>query len=369
MASIRLQQLTKHFGPVKAVENLELEVPHGSFTALLGPSGCGKTTTMNMISGLETPTSGEIYFDEFAVSNLEPGQRNIGFVFQNYAIFTHMTVYRNLAFGLMVQEKKQRLDKAAMDAEVRRVAGIVGLETQLERRAGRLSVNDMQKVALGRSMITRPAIFLLDEPFSNLDAAFRAYMRAELKRIQADLGQTMIYVTHDQVEAMGMADRIAVMSQGVLQQYDSPDDIYNRPNNTFVARFVGSVLINMVAARSDGAGTVTPAAEGSRPVAVAEGADAAIRGRSARDGLTLAFRPETVRLVAPDDAAAAVRATVVLIEPLGARDVIHLRGTDGTDLRAALAPGMRPRIGDNVGIAVDPERVHVFDDASGLVLR
>jgi multiple sugar transport system ATP-binding protein len=369
MASIRLQHLTKHFGSVKAVEGLELEVPHGSFTALLGPSGCGKTTTMNMISGLESPTAGEIYFDEFAVSNLEPGQRNIGFVFQNYAIFTHMSVYRNLAFGLMVQDKKTRQDEAAMDAEVRRVAGIVGLESQLDRRAGRLSVNDMQKVALGRSMITRPAIFLLDEPFSNLDAAFRAYMRAELKRIQADLGQTMIYVTHDQVEAMGMADRIAVMSEGVLQQYDPPDVIYNRPNNTFVARFVGSVLINMVAAQYDGGGTVTPVAEGSRPVSLAEGPDAGLRARPTSDGLTLAFRPETVRLVAPDDEATTVRATVVLVEPLGARDVVHLRGSDGTDLRAALAPGLRPKIGDAVGIAVDPDRVHVFDDASGLVVR
>jgi multiple sugar transport system ATP-binding protein len=371
MASIKLQNLSKHCGDVRAVNDLDLEVPHGSFTALLGPSGCGKTTTMNMISGLETPTAGEIYFDDHAVSGLDPGQRNVGFVFQNYAIFTHMSVYDNLAFGLKVRPKNERPDTAQLDAEVQRVAGVVGLHEALSHRAGRLSVNDMQKVALGRSMIVRPAIFLLDEPFSNLDAAFRAYMRAELKRIQQDLGQTMVYVTHDQVEAMGMADRIAVMSKGVLQQYGSPDDLYNRPANLFVARFVGSVLINILPARyerTSGAATVTATADGSRGVALPGGEDAAHRHFEPGSTLSMAFRPETIRLVAPDSPEAAVRAKVVLVEPLGARDVIHMQA-DGQDVRATLAPGDRPRIGDNVGLAVDPERVHLFDDATGLAVR
>ena len=171
MAEIRLEHLTKDFGSLVAVRDLQLTVPDGSFTALLGPSGCGKTTTMNMISGLERPTTGEIYFDDRAMSRIDPGRRNVGFVFQNYAIFTHMRVYDNLAFGLRV--RKPRPDKAETDREVQRVAEIVGVERILERKAGRLSVNDMQKVALGRSMIVSPAIFLLDEPFSNLDAAFR----------------------------------------------------------------------------------------------------------------------------------------------------------------------------------------------------
>jgi multiple sugar transport system ATP-binding protein len=174
MAEIRLEHLTKDFGSLVAVRDLQLTVPDGSFTALLGPSGCGKTTTMNMISGLERPTTGEIYFDDRAMSRVDPGRRNVGFVFQNYAIFTHMRVYDNLAFGLRV--RKPRPDKAETDREVQRVAEIVGVAKILERKAGRLSVNDMQKVALGRSMIVSPAIFLLDEPFSNLDAAFRAYM-------------------------------------------------------------------------------------------------------------------------------------------------------------------------------------------------
>ncbi len=371
MASIRLENLTKHFGDVHAVNELDLEVPHGSFTALLGPSGCGKTTTMNMISGLERPTAGEIYFDTYAVSRLEPGQRNVGFVFQNYAIFTHMSVYRNLAFGLMVQPKGQRPDKPTIDAEVRRVAGIVGLEAMLDRRAGRLSVNDMQKVALGRSMITNPAIFLLDEPFSNLDAAFRAYMRAELKRIQHELGQTMVYVTHDQVEAMGMADRIAVMSDGVLQQYGTPADLYDRPANLFVGRFVGSVLMNLVPGRferANGSGTVSAQLEDARPIALGALDEPAGARFAPGAGLTLGFRPETVRLVSPDDPAASMRATVSLIEPLGARDVVHMRAGD-TDVRAALSPTVRPHIGDPVGLVVDPERIHLFDDSTGQAVR
>ena len=245
MTKITLDNLTKHFGDVHAVEQLDLDVPHGSFTALLGPSGCGKTTTMNMISGLEKPTAGEIYFDGDPITQLDPGNRNVGFVFQNYAIFTHMTVYENLAFGLRVT-KKDRLAKEDLDRKVRSVADTVGLSAALDRNASRLSVNDMQKVALGRSMIVEPAIFLLDEPFSNLDSAFRAYMRAELKRIQHEIGQTMVYVTHDQVEAMSMADKVAVMDLGVLQQYGTPDELYNLPANRFVANFIGSVLNNFV---------------------------------------------------------------------------------------------------------------------------
>ena len=249
MSSITLKTLSKHFGALRAVDNLDLEVPHGSFTALLGPSGCGKTTTMNMISGLEQPTTGEVFFDERPMSKVAIGDRNVGFVFQNYAIFTHMSVYENLAFGLKSQPRKTRMEKDEIDRRVKAVAETVGLSAALDRPAARLSVNDLQKVALGRSMIMQPTIFLLDEPFSNLDSAFRAYMRAELKRIQHEVGQTMVYVTHDQVEAMGMADRIAVMDRGQLQQYGSPDDLYERPANTFVARFIGSVLNNFIPAR------------------------------------------------------------------------------------------------------------------------
>jgi multiple sugar transport system ATP-binding protein len=321
-------------------------VPDGSFTALLGPSGCGKTTTMNMISGIERPTTGEIYFDDRAMSRVDPGRRNVGFVFQNYAIFTHMRVYDNLAFGLRV--RKPRPDKAETDREVQRVAEIVGVAKILERKAGRLSVNDMQKVALGRSMIVSPAIFLLDEPFSNLDAAFRAYMRAELKRIQSEVGQTMVYVTHDQVEAMSMADQIAVMNLGVLQQFGTPHEIYNSPTNRFVAGFVGSTQMNFLP---------------SQEVPI----ELPARARNGRS-VTVGIRPENLSLVASDSAEATLKAKVNLVEPLGAKDVVHVT-IDRQDLRVIATPGLRPRIGDQVGIAFDRQRLHVFDDETGEAVR
>jgi multiple sugar transport system ATP-binding protein len=364
MAEIRIEKLTKHFGDLRAVQDLDLVAEHGSFIALLGPSGCGKTTTMNMIAGLEKPTAGEVYFDDVPVTRLDPGDRNVGFVFQNYAIFTHMKVYDNIAFGLRV--RKPRPDREEIDREVKRVAEIVGLTGALDRRAGRLSVNDMQKVALGRSMIVQPAIFLLDEPFSNLDAAFRAYMRAELKRIQHEGGQTMVYVTHDQVEALGMADKIAVMDLGVLQQFGTPDEIYNRPANRFCARFVGSVLMNFLPAEYEDGGIVPAVAE-SKPVDVSD-RRAALERRAGGGGLTLAIRPERIEVVAPDSPQATVRANVSLVEPLGAKDVVHLT-VDGHDLRTVAASGKQPRIGENLGLAFPPDSVHVIDDETGLVLR
>ncbi|MDX6619854.1 MAG: multiple sugar transport system ATP-binding protein [Gaiellales bacterium] len=363
MSSITLKTLSKHFGALKAVDNLELEVPHGSFTALLGPSGCGKTTTMNMISGLERPTSGEVFFDQRPMSNVPIGDRHVGFVFQNYAIFTHMSVYENLAFGLKSQSRRTRADKSEIDARVKDVAETVGLTSALDRDAARLSVNDLQKVALGRSMIMRPTIFLLDEPFSNLDSAFRAYMRAELKRIQHEVGQTMVYVTHDQVEAMGMADRIAVMDRGQLQQYGSPDDLYERPANTFVARFIGSVLNNFIPARyADGALHI---GEGSIELGVRRGV---FENRASAAGLTATIRPERVRVVAAGSPEATIRANVTLVEPLGPKDVVHLEH-DGTDVRVVLPPDDRPAIGSALGLAFDPAQVHVFDDDTGLAVR
>jgi multiple sugar transport system ATP-binding protein len=365
MAEIKLERLTKHFGDVKAVQDLDLVAEHGSFIALLGPSGCGKTTTMNMISGLEKPTAGEVYFDGHPISRVEPGKRNVGFVFQNYAIFTHMSVYENLAFGLRVRKPAPSADE--IDREVKRVAETVGLATALERRAARLSVNDLQKVALGRSMIVSPAIFLLDEPFSNLDAAFRAYMRAELKRIQHEIGQTMVYVTHDQVEAMSMADRIAVMNLGVLQQYGTPGDLYNRPENLFVANFIGSVLNNFLPCSYDN-GTVTLIGGDAKPIDVAD-RSAAISEKIDRGGrLTASIRPELVRLVAPDSPEAVVRARISIVEPLGAKDIIHMT-YDSLDVRAVSATGERPTVGDNVGLAFEPARMHLFDDDTGAVLR
>jgi multiple sugar transport system ATP-binding protein len=363
MSSITLKTLSKHFGALRAVDNLDLEVPHGSFTALLGPSGCGKTTTMNMISGLEDPTTGEVFFDERPMSKVAMGKRNVGFVFQNYAIFTHLSVYENIAFGLKAQPRRARAEKSEIDRRVKAVADTVGLAAALDRPAARLSVNDLQKVALGRSMIMEPTIFLLDEPFSNLDSAFRAYMRAELKRIQHDVGQTMVYVTHDQVEAMGMADRIAVMDLGQLQQYGSPEDLYERPANTFVARFIGSVLNNFLPARyADGSLLI-----GDGSVAVGD-RRAVFESHVATAGLTATIRPERVRVVDPGSKEVTIRGQVTLVEPLGPKDVVHLEH-QGTAIRVVLTPNERPAIGSALGLHFDPAQVHVFDDATGLAVR
>ena len=344
MAEIHLSHLTKQFaGGLVAVNDFELVIPDGSFVALLGPSGCGKTTTMNMISGLEKPTSGEIFFDRQPVTRLPPGARTVGFVFQNYAIFTHMSVAENISFGLRVRKPRPSAD--VIDREVKRIAEVLGLGGVLDRNASRLSVNDMQKVALGRSMIVEPAIFLLDEPFSNLDAAFRAYMRAELKRIQHEVGQTMVYVTHDQVEAMSMADHIAVMDLGRLQQYGTPDELYNAPANRFVASFVGSTQMNFL-----------PAA-----LVLGEGTG---NGRA----LTLGIRPENVQLVGVDMPDATLTGKVNLIEPLGAKDVIHL-DVAGHGFRVVGSPGGRPVVGANVGLAFDSARQLLFDDETGQAVQ
>ena len=242
MSSIQIQNVTKRFGDFTAVDNISIDIEEGEFVALLGPSGCGKTTTMNMIAGLEDASEGAILFDNQDLSHVRMQDRNIGFVFQNYAIFTHLSVYKNLSYGLEVK----KVGKPEIERRVKAMADRMSISHRLDQPASSLSVNEMQKLAIGRSAIVEPRIFLLDEPLSNLDAGFRAYMRAELKVLQHEFGQTMIYVTHDQIEAMSLADKIAIIDQGKLMQYGAPLDIYNDPQNRFVANFVGSPRMNLV---------------------------------------------------------------------------------------------------------------------------
>lgn len=361
MAEIQIQNVTKTFGKFDAVQDLDLRIEDGTFVALLGPSGCGKSTTMNMLSGLLEPTRGEIMFDDRVVNKLKPGERNIGFVFQNYAIFTHMSAFDNIAFGLKVK----KMPAAQIKELVQEVAQLLGIEDMLDRRPVDLSVNDLQKVAIGRSMITKPGIFLLDEPFSNLDAAFRSYMRAELKKLQRELEQTMIYVTHDQVEAMSMAERIAIMDGGRLQQFGTPDEVYNHPANRFVAGFVGATMMNFVPTALDPRGddlVLTTSVAGAKPVSVQPRA-------SGNDGasFTLGVRPEHLELVHPGSDEAWLQGSVTLVEALGPRNIVHL-ASDRHALRVTVPPTIRPRVGEAVGIALDPKRVHVFADDSGKAL-
>lgn len=272
MSSITIDNVTKKFDDFTAVDSLSLDIQEGEFVALLGPSGCGKTTTMNMIAGLESPSSGKILFDGKSHDGLRIQDRNIGFVFQNYAIFTHLSVYKNLSYGLEVK----KIETSEIDRRVQAMAARMSITHRLDQKASTLGVNEMQKLAIGRSAIVEPRIFLLDEPLSNLDAGFRAYMRAELKVLQHEFGQTMIYVTHDQIEAMSLADKIAIIDQGKLMQYGSPLEIYNNPQNRFVANFLGSPRMNLLDGelRQEG---------GVLKLMLHGGAEIALMGKSAAD--------------------------------------------------------------------------------------
>jgi multiple sugar transport system ATP-binding protein len=354
MTAIDLVTLSKTFGSVAAVKDLTLNVADKEFVALLGPSGCGKTTTMNMIAGIETPTAGQILFDGVDVSRLPPPKRNIGFVFQNYAIFTHMTVRQNLAFALQVRgtgsiEVKRRVDEMAQ---------LMRLTEHLDRKAGKLSVNEMQKLAIGRSAIGRPAIFLLDEPLSNVDAAFRVFMRSELKHIQRELQQTMVYVTHDQTEAMSLADRIAVMHQGLLQQVGTPEEVYNRPANTFVARFMGSPPMNLLPGKIE-AGAL--ACAGGR-VAVEPG----LLARLGKGEPILGIRPEHIELAAPDDPRDGLVLPVDMVEPIGPRAIVHL-GETGT-IKAVTGKKSGATAGSLAKAILPAGQRRYFDGKTGLAM-
>jgi len=242
MASIRWEHITKDFGTVVAVKDLNLECKDGEFLCLLGPSGCGKTTTLRMTAGLEKPTSGTIYFDEKPINHLSPRERNIAMVFENYALYPHMKVYDNIAYPLRLA----KVSKDEIDRKVRRVASLLEIDELLDRFPRQISGGQKQRVGIARALVREPAAFVMDEPLSHLDANLRAYMRAELKRLQKDLGITTVFVTHDQLEAMTMADRVAVMNLGVLQQYGTPLELYGQPANVFVAKFIGEPPMNLI---------------------------------------------------------------------------------------------------------------------------
>ena len=342
MANILLDNLVKTFGKQTAVKNLCLDIKDGEFVAILGPSGCGKTTTMNMISGLLQPDSGKIYFDGKEMNNVPVGKRGVGFVFQNYAIFTYMTAFENIAFGLRIK----KLSEGEINKRINEVAALLQLEKALPIKASRLSINDMQKVALARSMVTEPKIFLLDEPLSNLDATLRNVMRAELKNIQKELRQTAIYVTHDQIEAMSLADRIAVMNFAVLQQFDTPLEVYNRPKNLFVAGFIGSPTINFLDAVYDSGDFILEDFQNKKQV-VSEKNRARIHDLLKQEKVVLGIRPEHLKLSdSVDGNGNGLTARVVSIEPLGSKTVVYLKPDldTGNVIKAIMGSGYRPKV-------------------------
>jgi multiple sugar transport system ATP-binding protein len=361
---VQLQGLEKVFGKgVVAVRSLDLTIPSGEFVTLVGPSGCGKTTTLRMLAGLEHPTAGRIRFGDRDVTRLQPADRNIAMVFQNYALYPHMTVAKNLGYGLKVRGTP----RAEIDKRVRETAKVLEIDPFLARKPRELSGGQRQRVALGRAMVRDPSLFLMDEPLSNLDARLRVTMRTELKRLHLELKTTTVYVTHDQLEAMTMSDRVAVMNHGVLQQYAPPHELYERPVNTFVAGFIGSPPMNFfpAAAEPSPAGPTLRAAGGE--VRLGPETAAALARGPARQSVTVGVRPEHIRFVAPGSAGS-VPARVFTVEPVGAETFVTLQ-LDGHRMVARVDGDTRVEVDSQIGLAFDPRRVHLFDVESGQAIR
>jgi multiple sugar transport system ATP-binding protein len=367
MADIGFDHVTKEFpGGTIALDDLTLSVPDGEFLILVGPSGCGKTTALRIVAGLEKPTSGLISIGGEAMNAVSPRDRDIAMVFQNYALYPHMTVYRNLAFGL----KERHTPKAEIERRVHEASSILGLDQLLKRRPAQLSGGQRQRVAMGRALVREPKAFLLDEPLSNLDAKLRVQMRAELKRIHLRLGITTVYVTHDQVEAMTLGDRIVVMSGGKVLQIGRPQDVYRRPANLFVAGFIGSPAMNLV--RGTTADGRIVAGDLSIPWANPPAGE-----------LAVGIRPEC--LTPADDGRPALELRVDVVEPLGEQVVVHgtvagtpvHSGAEEQDEILLLVEGARapmtaifaadpePSPGDVLRLGVAPDRIHLFDLESG----
>ncbi len=354
MAKVEFHRVTKRFGPSEVVRGVDLAVADGEFIVIVGPSGCGKSTVLRMVAGLETVSDGEIVIGDRVVNALEPKDRDIAMVFQNYALYPHMSVFDNMAYGLRIRG----MSRAEIGERVKRAAGILELETLLERRPRQLSGGQRQRVAMGRAIVREPAVFLFDEPLSNLDAKLRVQMRFEIQKLHRRLRTTSLYVTHDQVEAMTLAQRMVVINAGRTEQIGTPMEVYEDPATQFVAGFIGSPSMNFLAGRSEGGGRITLEHGG----AVRHSGGAAEAGRKVMVGI----RPEHLDPTGPDRADFA--GTVEMVEQLGADTLVHLaRGED--QLTARLPHGSRPEVGTTLSLTVDPARVYLFDAGSGARIR
>ena len=354
---VELTNLSKKFGDVVGVEALDLDIHDGEFVAFLGPSGCGKTTTLLMMAGIYRPTTGTIRFGDRIVNQLQPRDRNIGMVFQSYALYPHMTVFGNIAYPL----KLKKVPRQEQQRRVEAAAETMGIAHLLDRRPGQLSGGQQQRVALGRALVKEPDILLFDEPLSNLDARLRLTMRGEIRSLQKRLGITAIYVTHDQVEALTMADRIAVMNLGRLQAFATPDDLYERPPTKFIAGFVGNPPMNFLdvefAQENSALQLRSESLELDLPPEISAVAEAA------NGTVTFGIRPEDISL----DDNGPVIGEVFVVEPLGRDDLLDI--IVGTEHFLLLAdPKLRSRAGDRVRLSFDMTRAHFFDPRSELAL-
>ena len=360
MAKVVIEHLTKHFGDVVAVDDLTLEIVDREFLTLLGPSGCGKTTTLNIIAGLEDPTSGRVFFDDDEVTNVPPERRDIAMVFQTYALYPHMRVYDNIAFGLRM--RRTPVDK--IERLVQEAAKAMEIDHLLRRKPRELSGGQRQRVALARAIVRNAHVFLLDEPLSNLDAKLRVTMRTELKRLHAELAKTFVYVTHDQAESLIMSDRIVVLNEGKLQQLGTPEEIYNQPANAFIAGFVGSPPMNFFDGQlQNGGDQWLVKGEGYTCEFIPGQTLRLIANASAE--VQVGVRPEDIEVLPSESPTA--HANVVVREPLGS-DLFLTLELEGVTFKARTHPDARIDRGDSVPIRFKPTKVHLFNRTTGATL-
>ena len=352
MAGVTLADVRKSFGPVEVIKGVDIDMADGEFVVFVGPSGCGKSTLLRMIAGLETITSGTIRIGEREVNHLKAKERDIAMVFQSYALYPHMTVAKNMGFGL----RMQRAERAEIDRRVRDAAAVLNLSDYLDRYPKQLSGGQRQRVAMGRAIVRDPQVFLFDEPLSNLDAKLRVAMRGEIKQLHERLGNTIVYVTHDQIEAMTMADKIVILSAGEVEQIGSPLDLYDRPRNRFVAGFIGSPSMNFLEGRVE---------EDGRRASVGDGGSLPLpSGAPVRPGtpVALGVRPEHLVPSATEGEGLPLR--VALLEPTGAET--HVTGTVGdAEVVGVFRERLRKRIGETLWVTADAADLHLFDRASG----
>ena len=363
MATVTFDNVWKRYGDVVAVNQLNLEIQDGEFMVLVGPSGCGKTTSLRMIAGLEEVSEGQLRIGDRVVNDLAPKDRDVAMVFQSYALYPHMTVRDNLAFGL----KLRKVPKADIEKRVNEAAKTIQLENLLDRKPKQLSGGQRQRVALGRAIVREPAVFLMDEPLSNLDAKLRVQTRAEIARLHQRLETTVVYVTHDQVEAMTMGDRISVMNNGLLQQVGPPQELYDRPVNKFVAGFIGSPAMNFIPATVEREGDRAVLRAGEMAMTIPDRFREAVGATTGRQ-ITLGIRPEHFEIGAETGQnAATLRAKTDVVEFLGNEELLHSRLGD-LDLVAIVEAQHHIRPGDIVDFMVPLSKVHLFDEENGQAL-
>ena len=360
MADVRLRRIVKNFGAVKVIKDLDLDINHGEFVVFVGPSGCGKSTLLRMIAGLEDITSGELYIGDQLCNDVAPRDRGIAMVFQSYALYPHMTVYDNVGFALKLAGEPQE----QRDRKIREAARILKMDELLERKPAQLSGGQRQRVAIGRAIVREPKVFLFDEPLSNLDAALRVDMRMEIAKIHQQLGATMIYVTHDQVEAMTLADKIVVLDHGVVQQVGSPLDLYHNPANIFVAGFIGSPKMNMLQVKVDSADK--SGVKVSATDVASTGFNVPGHSLSAGDDLVLGVRPQDLSIASKGGA---IKGEVQIVERLGDETVINVALKNGDSLIVSVGGDADVEIGQDLGLNIDVDKAHLFLPSGPAVTR